>query len=122
MVLDPPGNLCDRRVLHCTCGGDVGESRVPPGGEAETWREVAGVWCRKVGWPAPVTRQRPKSGSRKDWPMRSDPSRVGEGREEVRSGGGNGNGGVLKGEEGVWEKIELVSYTGGKSRRDENFV
>ncbi len=33
-------------------------------------------------------RKRPKSGSRKDWPIRSDPSRVGEGREEVGSGGG----------------------------------
>ncbi len=20
LVLNPPGNLCDRRVLHCTCG------------------------------------------------------------------------------------------------------
>jgi hypothetical protein len=37
MVQDPSGNLGDRGVLHRTCEGDVGEGRVPPGGEAETW-------------------------------------------------------------------------------------
>ena len=49
LVLNPPGNLRDRRMLYCTCEGDIGESRVPPGGEAETWREVAGVWLQEGG-------------------------------------------------------------------------
>ena len=49
LVLNPPGNLCDRGVLHRACGGEVGESRVPPGGEAETWREVAGVGLQERG-------------------------------------------------------------------------
>ncbi len=44
--------------------------------------------CKKVGRPTPVIRHRPNSGSTKDWLMRSDPSKVGAGREEVGSGGG----------------------------------
>ena len=49
VVLDPLGDLRDRGVLHVTCEGDVGESRVPPGGEAETWRKVARVWLEESG-------------------------------------------------------------------------
>ena len=49
MVLDPLGDLRDRGVFHGTCEGDVGESRVPPGGEAETWRKVASVWLEESG-------------------------------------------------------------------------
>ena len=45
----PSGDLGDRGVLHCSCAGGVGEGRVPPGGEAETWREVASVWLEESG-------------------------------------------------------------------------
>ena len=34
----------------------------------------------------------------------------------------DGDGGVLKGKERVREKIELVSDTGGKSRRNKDFM
>jgi hypothetical protein len=40
-----------------------------------------------MGCPGAVTVHRPKSGSRKTRPTRSEPSREGEGREEVGSGG-----------------------------------
>ena len=43
---------------------------------------------RKMGCPGAVTVHRPKSGSRKTRPMRSEPSIEGDGREEVGSGGG----------------------------------
>ena len=49
MILYPSGHLRDRGVFHGTCEGDVGESRVPPGGEAETWRKVASVWLKESG-------------------------------------------------------------------------
>ena len=49
VVLDPLGDLRDRGVLHGTGEGDVGESRVPPGGEAGTWRKVASVGLEKNG-------------------------------------------------------------------------
>ena len=49
VILDQSGHFCDRGVFHGTCEGDVGESRVPPGGEAETWRKVASVWLEESG-------------------------------------------------------------------------
>jgi hypothetical protein len=49
MVQDPSGDLGDRGVLHRTCEGDVGEGRVPPRGESETWCSVAGVWLQEGG-------------------------------------------------------------------------
>jgi hypothetical protein len=49
MVLDPSGDLVYRGVLDDTCEGDVGEGWVPPGGEAETWCEVAGVRLQEGG-------------------------------------------------------------------------
>jgi hypothetical protein len=45
----PSGDLGDRGVLHCSCAGGVGEGRVPPGGEAETWCEVASMRLQEGG-------------------------------------------------------------------------
>ncbi len=49
VVQDPSGDLGDRGVIHSACEGGVGEARVPPGGEAETWGEVAGMGLQKGG-------------------------------------------------------------------------
>ena len=49
MVQDPSGDLGDRGTFHSACVGGVGEGRVPPGGEAETWGEVAGMGLQEGG-------------------------------------------------------------------------
>ena len=53
--------------------------------------------------------------------MRSDPSRVGEGRVEVGSGGGAEMVGSSKVKRGSGKKfVKLASNASGKSRRDED--
>ena len=49
VVQDPSGDLGDRGTFHSACVGGVGEGRVPPGGEAETWGEVAGMGLQEGG-------------------------------------------------------------------------
>ena len=36
-------------MVHSACEGGVGEGRVPPGGEAKTWGEVAGMGLQEGG-------------------------------------------------------------------------
>ena len=49
VVQDPFGDLGDRGMFHSACEGGVGEGRVPSGGEAETWGEVAGMGLQEGG-------------------------------------------------------------------------
>ncbi len=77
---------------------------------------------RKVGCPGAVTLQRPKSGSKKTRPIKSEPSREGDGREEMGSGGGVNKVGSSKGEERVREKIQLVGCAGVRRGGDKDDV
>jgi hypothetical protein len=69
--------------------------------------KVAGVW----GGPTSTTRHRPRSGSLKTRPIRSVPSRVGEGRVAEGSGDEGGLRSVAakwKRGRGKWARVRVV--------------
>ena len=74
---------------------------------------------RKEGCPGAVTVQGPKSGSRKARPIESEPSREGEGREEVGSAGGVNKVGSSKvkrgsGKRSNWLEVRVPDVEGIK--------
>ncbi len=78
--------------------GPVG-SRLPSPG-AKRWRG-----------PTPMTWHRPRSGSSKTRPIKSVPSRVGEGRVEVGdvgSGGGRSDSAKWKKGSGKWARVRVM--------------
>ena len=80
---------------------------------------------RKEGCPGAVTVQRPKSGSRKARPIKSEPSREGDGREEVGSGGGVNRVGSSKvnrgsGKRSNWLVVRVSDVEGMKIMWSDN--
>jgi hypothetical protein len=77
------GGMCGPTKRGVSQGGDPTGLEVGAGG-----LDVASPGAKRRRGHTSVTRHRPRSGSSKTRPIRSVPSRVGEGRAEVGRGGG----------------------------------
>ena len=110
--MDPLRHFRDRGGMGGPTKRGISQGGNPTGLEVGAGRvEVALTRAKRWRGPTPMTWHRPRSGSSKTRPIKSVPSRVGEGRVEVGevgSGGGRSDSAKWKKGSGKWARVRVM--------------